>query len=75
MTTGLIAIGVGLAIGLAAIGSGIGMGIAGGKELKGMARQPETMGNLRTNMILTFAFCELLTIYGLVCALLLLGRM
>lgn len=44
MTTGLIAIGVGLAIGLAAIGSGIGMGIAGGKGLEGMARQPENDG-------------------------------
>ena len=75
MTTGLIAIGVGLAIGLAAIGPGIGMGIAGGKALEGMARQPEMMGPLRTNMILTFAFCESLTIYGLVFAFLLLAKM
>lgn len=75
MTTGLIAIAVGLAIGLAAIGPGIGMGIAGGKALEGMARQPEMMSTLRTNMILTFAFMESVTIYGLVFAFLLLAKM
>ncbi|MDD6190736.1 MAG: ATP synthase F0 subunit C [Firmicutes bacterium] len=75
MTAGLIAIGIGLAIGLAAIGPGIGMGVAGGKALEGMARQPEMLGQLRTNMILTFAFMESLTIYGLVFAFLLLAKM
>lgn len=75
MTSGLIAIAVGLAIGVAAIGSGIGMGIAGGKALEGMARQPEIIGELRTNMILAFAFMESLTIYGLVIAFLLFTKM
>lgn len=75
MTSGVIAIAVGLAIGVAVIGSGIGMGIAGGKALEGMARQPEIIGELRTNMILAFAFMESLTIYGLVIAFLLFTKM
>ena len=75
MTTGLIAIAIALAIGLSTIGPGLGMGKAGGKALEGMSRQPEMMGQLRTNMILAFAFMESLTIYGLVLAFMLLAKM
>lgn len=71
---GLIALGAGLAIGLGAIGSGIGMGHAAAKALEGMARQPEVAGNLRTNMILAFAFMESLTIYALLIAFILVGK-
>ena len=72
---GIIAIGVALAIGLATIGPGIGQGIAASKALEGMARQPEAAGMLRTNMILSFAFMDSLSIYGPVVALLLLAKM
>ena len=75
MTTGLIALAVALAIGLSTLGPGIGMGNAGSKALEGMSRQPEMMGQLRTNMILAFAFMESLTIYGLVLAFMLLAKM
>lgn len=74
MTGGLIALGAGLAIGLSAIGPGIGQGIASGKALEGMARQPEMSGEMRTTMILGLAFMESLTIYGLLIAFLLLGK-
>ena len=74
MTAGLIAIGAGLAIGLAAIGPGIGQGLAAAKGLEGIARQPEMLGKIRTNMILSFAFMESLTIYGLLIALLLFAK-
>ena len=46
------AIGAGICMGIGAIGPGIGEGIAVSKALEGMARQPETTGTLRTNMIL-----------------------
>ena len=72
---GLIALGGALAIGLATIGPGIGQGLAAAKGLEGMARQPEAAGMLRTNMILSFAFMESLSIYGLVVAFLLLAKM
>lgn len=50
----------------------VGEGNAVGKALEGMARQPESAGLLRTNMILGCAITESTGIYSLVIALLLL---
>ena len=68
----MCAIGAGLCMGIGAIGPAIGEGNAVGKALEGMARQPETAGTLRTNMILGCAITETTGIYSLVVALLLL---
>merc|ERR1711998_130733 len=59
----------GLAVGLAAIGPGIGQGTAAGYAVEGIARQPEAEGKIRGALLLSFAFIESLTIYGLVVAL------
>nr|YP_009254435.1 CF0 subunit III of ATP synthase [Verdigellas peltata]YP_009340867.1 CF0 subunit III of ATP synthase [Palmophyllum crassum]BAW34814.1 CF0 subunit III of ATP synthase [Palmophyllum crassum]CZF96688.1 CF0 subunit III of ATP synthase [Verdigellas peltata] len=61
-----------IAIGFSAVGSGVGLGIAAGQAVEGIARQPEVEGKIRGTMILSFAFMESLTIYGLVVALALL---
>ena len=66
------AIGAGLCMGIGAIGPAIGEGNAVGKALEGMARQPESASNLRTNMILGCAITETTGIYALVIALLIL---
>ena len=66
------AIGAGICMGLGAIGPAIGEGHAVGKALEGMARQPETAGILRTNMILGCAITESTGISSLVIALLML---
>lgn len=66
------AIAAGLCMGLGAIGPAIGEGNAVGKALEGMARQPENVGTLRTNMILGCAITESTGIYALVIALVLL---
>ena len=66
------AIGAGICMGIGAIGPAIGEGNAVGKALEGMARQPESAGLLRTNMILGCAITESTGIYSLVVALLLL---
>jgi F-type H+-transporting ATPase subunit c len=66
------ALSAGLCMGIGAIGPAIGEGNAVGKALEGMARQPETAGTLRTNMILGCAITETTGIYSLVVALLLL---
>ncbi|MEG0874408.1 MAG: ATP synthase F0 subunit C [Clostridiales bacterium] len=68
------AIAVALAIGLSTIGPGIGQGIASGKALEGMARQPEMIGDLRTNMLICLAMMEALAIYGMVFAFMLFGK-
>ena len=69
------AIGAGLCMGIGAIGPAIGEGNAVGKALEGMARQPETSGTLRTNLILGCAVSETTGIYSLVVALLILFAM
>ncbi len=66
------ALGAGLCMGIGAIGPAIGEGTAVGKALEGMARQPEMVSPLRTNMILGCAITETTGIYSLVIALLLL---
>ena len=66
------ALGAGLCMGIGAIGPAIGEGNAVGKALEGMARQPESSGDLRTNMILGCAITETTGIYSLVVALLIL---
>ena len=54
MTGSIAAIGMGLAV----IGAGIGVGNIGGKAMEAIARQPEAVGDIRANMILTAAFVE-----------------
>ena len=65
------ALGAGLCMGLGAIGPAIGEGNAVGKALEAMARQPELVGTLRTNMILGCAITETTGIYSLVISFLL----
>ncbi len=62
-------LGAALAIGLGAIGPGIGVGIVGGKAVEAIGRNPEAVGEIRTNMILGIAFAEAIAIYALVIAL------
>ena len=47
-----------LGVGLAAIGAGIGIGQIGGRAMDAIARQPEAVGDIRANMILTAALVE-----------------
>ena len=61
-----------LAVGLASIGPGIGQGTAAGQAVEGIARQPQAEEKIRGTLLLSLAFMEALTIYGLVVALALL---
>ena len=54
MGPGLAAIGMGLAV----IGAGLGIGNIGAKAMEAIARQPEAVGDIRANMILTAALVE-----------------
>jgi F-type H+-transporting ATPase subunit c len=62
-------IAAGLSVVLAAIGPGIGQGQAAGATVEGIARQPEAENKLRGTLLLSLAFMESLTIYGLVVSL------
>ncbi len=72
--SGIIAIAAALAVAIASIGPGIGQGLAAGKAMESIARQPEAAGEIRTALILSLAFMEALTIYGLLIAFLLYGK-
>ncbi len=61
-----------LAIGLASIGPGLAQGKAASSAVEAIARQPEAGENIRGTLLISLAFMEALTIYGLVVALVLL---
>ena len=63
--------GAGIGAGLCAIGADLGIGQLAGSAMEGIARQPEAMGDIRTNMILTAALIEGVALIGEVVALLL----
>jgi F-type H+-transporting ATPase subunit c len=63
---GVAAIGAGLA----AVGAGIGIGRIGGSALESIARQPESLGDIRANMILTAALVEGAAFFAMVVGLL-----
>ena len=54
MTGSVAAIGMGIAV----IGAGLGIGWIGSKAMESIARQPEAVGDIRSNMILMAAFIE-----------------
>ena len=68
ITSAASVVAAGLAVGLGAIGPGT----AAGGAVEGIARQPEAEGKIRGTLLLSLAFMEALTIYGLVVALVLL---
>jgi F-type H+-transporting ATPase subunit c len=68
------AIGAGLGVGLAGLGCGIGQGLTAGNTTAGIARNPGAAGAMFTNFILGMVLIESIAIYGLVVALMLLGK-
>ena len=66
------ALGAALCMGIGAIGPALGEGNAVSRALEGMARQPESAGNLRSTMILGCAITETTGIYALLISFLIL---
>jgi F-type H+-transporting ATPase subunit c len=64
--------GAGLGAGIAAIGAGIGIGKIGGSALESIARQPEAVGDIRSNMIIAAALVEGVAFGAIVVCLLIL---
>lgn len=62
MTGTLAAVGAGLAV----LGAGIGIGQIGGKAMEAIARQPEAVGDIRTNMIIAAALVEGAALFAIV---------
>ncbi len=60
----LALLGAGIGAGLAAIAAGIGVGLIGKGAMEGIARQPEAVGDIRTNMIIAAALVEGVALLG-----------
>ena len=72
LNVGIAKMGAGIGAGLAAIGAGIGIGQIGGKAVEGIARQPEAVGDIRSNMIVAAALVEGVAFFAIVISLLIL---
>jgi ATP synthase F0 subunit c len=67
-------LGAGLSTGLAAIGSGVGGGMAAGASCEGIARQPETFGQVTTTMLVGQAVSQTPSIFGLLVSFILMFK-
>lgn len=63
---GLLGLGKGLGFGLTVLGGGIGIGYIGGNAVSAIARQPEAVGPIGTNMIIAAALVEGLAVISMV---------
>lgn len=64
--------GAAIGAGLATIGAGIGIGRIGGGAVEAIARQPESVGDIRSNMIVAAALVEGVAFFAIVVCLLVL---
>ena len=63
-------LGAGNGASIAVLGAGIGIGRIGGQAMDAMARQPEVMNKLFTNMIVAAALVEGVALFAVVVAFL-----
>ena len=73
-SSAIIALAAAIAVALSTLGPGIGQGLAASKAMEAIARQPEAAGTIRSSMIIAMALMEALTIYGLLIAFMLIGK-
>jgi len=64
--------GAGIGAGIAAVGAGIGVGRIGGSAVEAIARQPEAVGKIQSNMIVAAALVEGVAFFAIVVCLLIL---
>ncbi len=69
---GIDQLGACLGAGLAAIGAGIAIGKIGGSAMEAIARQPEAVNNIRTNMIVIAALIEGVALFAIIVCVLVL---
>jgi F-type H+-transporting ATPase subunit c len=71
----VLSVSIGFGLALAAFGSAFAISKASVTALEGTARQPEAANDLRVTLIIGAALMEALTIYVLVAAILLMGKL
>lgn len=73
-TSAIIAIAAALTICICNIGPAISQGKVASKAMDAIARQPEAAGNIRSTLVISLGLIEALTIYGLLVAFMLVGK-
>ncbi|HEX7199322.1 MAG TPA: ATP synthase F0 subunit C [Dongiaceae bacterium] len=68
-TDGARKMGGAIGAGIAVIGCGIGIGRIGGSAVEAIARQPEAVGPIGTNMIIAAALVEGVALFALIIAI------
>ena len=74
MEKGLIAIAAALVLCITGAATAISQGLTASKAMEAIARQPEAAGDIRGSLILSLALMEALTIYGMLVAFMLVGK-
>lgn len=67
---GLLGIGACIGAAVAAIGAGIGIGKIGASAMEAIARQPESTGDIRSNMIVIAALVEGVALFAVIVCIL-----
>ncbi|MBI5540719.1 MAG: ATP synthase F0 subunit C [Bacteroidia bacterium] len=70
--TAIAKMGAGIGAGIATVGAGIGVGNIGASALTAISRQPEALGDIRSNMIIAAALVEGVAFFAIVVCLLIL---
>lgn len=74
MEKGLIAIAAALVLCVTAFATAMAQGKTATAAMEAIARQPEAAGDIRGSLILSLALMEALTIYGMLVAFMLVGK-
>ena len=74
MESGLIAIAAALVLSITAFATAMAQGKTASHAMDAIARQPEAAGDIRGSLILSLALMEALTIYAMLVAFMLVGK-
>ena len=69
METALLYVAGAVLLGLAGVGVGVGVGVLGARFLEGIARQPELLPMLRTQLFIVMGLVDAIPIIGVAIAL------
>ncbi len=74
MATGTIAIAAAIVLAVTAVATAAAQGFTACKAMDAIARQPEAAGSVRGSLVISLALMEALTIYGMLVAFMLIGK-
>ena len=72
--TGLTALAAAISIAVSTIAPALAQGLTAKAAMESIARQPDAAKDIRSSLIISLAMMEALTIYGLLIAFMLIGK-